>query len=88
MTERDESDMTEGDEREELRAQQAALHLRTGQLQREPERLRGSTDLSAIRAHKQQLKQHEEELEVFDERLGAFHERFGPLRQQPQGDED
>jgi hypothetical protein len=43
--------MTEIDEREGLRNRQATLHRRTAELQLETERLRGSTDLIAIRAH-------------------------------------
>jgi hypothetical protein len=80
--------MTERDEREELRGRQATLHQRTAELQRETERLRGSHDLSAIRALQQQLKHHERELRVFDETLGAFHQRFGPLGQKEKRDED
>jgi len=81
--------MSESDEREELRTRQAALHRRTGELQRETERLRGSNDLGAIRAHQQRLQEHEQDLRAFDETLGAFHERFGPLGQkQHQEDHD
>jgi hypothetical protein len=71
--------MTESDEREKLWARQATLEQRGKELQRETERLRGSRDLSAIRAHQELLKRHETELREFDENLGAFHERFGPL---------
>jgi len=37
----------------------ATLHRRTAELQRETGRLHGSIDLSAIRAHQEQLKRHE-----------------------------
>jgi len=71
--------MTERDEREKLWARQAVLEQRGAELQRETERLRGSRDLAAIRAHQEHLKRHEQDLREFDENLGAFHERFGPL---------
>ena len=48
--------MSESDEREQLRARQAALHQRTAELQRETDRLLGSEDLGAIRAHQEQVK--------------------------------
>ena len=50
--------------------------------------MRGTTDLSAIRAHQELLKRHERELKAFDESLGAFHERFGPLGQKKRAEED
>ena len=79
--------MSESDEREELRTRQATLHRRTAELQLETERLHGSRDLSAIRAHQQRLKEHEQDLKAFDETLGAFHERFGPLGQKKRSED-
>ena len=71
--------MTEHDEREELRARQVVLVRRTAELLRETDRLQGSHDVHALRAHHEHLKLHEEEIRAFDERLSTFHQRYGTL---------
>jgi hypothetical protein len=69
----------EAQERSALRTVREFLLAENGQLRREYEATRASTDVARLHSLTERLVQHNDKLTQFYDRLEAFHKRYGSL---------
>jgi hypothetical protein len=73
-------DSSKDRERETLHQERVRLECERTALHEEAVALKGTSNLTALRAHRKRVRQLENELHAFHKALKNFQEQFGPLR--------